>query len=143
LLCVALVGWRIYYVLFEIIKGDYTILFNFPKESGMTMFFYTSIVIGIFMVIFSYVKKGYTSLNEIKRQKLTLKILIIQLLYTFTWLAVTLGISVGITPIITAINSLFPAITVILALIFYKEKLVLNQKIGILTILIGLVLISI
>lgn len=52
------------------------------------------------------------------------------------------GITTEFVSIVSPIAATFPAVTIILAYIFLKEKLVNNQKIGIVAILTGLVLIS-
>ena len=93
-------------------------------------------------MIFSILHKGQTKLRDLKKNNIFWFVLVAQLIYTVAWAVINYGVSVGNTALITTISSLYPAITVILALIFYKEKLVLNQKIGILIILIGLILIS-
>lgn len=63
-------------------------------------------------------------------------------LYTIAWLFVNIGISVSLVSIVSVISSMAPAVTVVLAVLFLNEKLVLNQVIGIITILVGLFLIS-
>ena len=55
----------------------------------------------------------------------------------------SIGISVSLVSLVAVISSLYPLIVVILARIFLKEKLFSIQKIGIVAILLGLVLISI
>ena len=52
------------------------------------------------------------------------------------------GISMEYTAIIAPITAAFPAVTVILARIFLKEHVEINQKIGIGTVIMGLILLS-
>ena len=52
------------------------------------------------------------------------------------------GASTELISIVGPISALYPAVTLILARLFIKEKLILIQKIGIISILFGLFLIS-
>ena len=126
----------------EVVAKDITFFLHFPATDGLTVFFYSGVFIGFSSLIFSILHKGQTKLRDLKKNNIFWFVLVAQLIYTVAWAVINYGVSVGNTALITTISSLYPAITVILALIFYKEKLVLNQKIGILIILIGLILIS-
>lgn len=53
-----------------------------------------------------------------------------------------IGITTEFVSIVSSISAIFPAVTIILAYIFLKERIVGNQKIGIVAILSGLVIIS-
>jgi len=103
---------------------------------------YVSFSQAIFFITLSVIKGG-----KIKRGDLNYKLLsifIIQpVIVCIGWFAYIYGIGQDLVSIVTPISSLLPGVTVILALIFYKEKLVLNQKLGILGILVGVYLISI
>ena len=52
------------------------------------------------------------------------------------------GITSEFTAIVAPVSAAFPAVTILLARIFLKERLEINQKTGIFSILAGLVLIS-
>jgi len=140
---IALVLWGIYFFVLEIVTKDTTLIFYFPETKGITVFFYSGITMGISTIIYSLYKKGYMKFSDLKNTKKIKKktlffIFSAQFIYLIAWLVVNYAISIGETSIITAISSLFPAITVVLAQIVYKEKLVLNQKLGLLIILVGL-----
>lgn len=139
---IAAVLWGVYYYFFELAAKDITFIFHFPQTSAMTLFFYSSLLMGIGLVIFAILKKSTMKFKEIKNTKVLPLIMLLQAMYLATWMVVSYGLAKGNTAIVIAIGSLYPAIAVILALIFYKEKLVLNQKIGIITVLLGLFLIS-
>ena len=94
------------------------------------------------MMGYSLYRKGMVTKKDLKNKKIQLIFFICGIIYTIAWIIVNYSISAGFVSIVTPISSLSPAVIVILAVIFYKEKLVLNQKIGILTILSGLFLIS-
>jgi transporter family protein len=53
-----------------------------------------------------------------------------------------IGLTVADVSFLVPISSLYPAVTVILALIFFKEKLVKNQIIGVIIIITGLFFLS-
>ena len=139
---IALLMWGSYFFFVEVVAKDITFFLHFPATDGLTVFFYSGVFIGFSSLIFSILHKGQTKLRDLKKNNIFWFVLVAQLIYTVAWAVINYGVSVGNTALITTISSLYPAITVILALIFYKEKLVLNQKIGILIILIGLILIS-
>ncbi len=69
-------------------------------------------------------------------------IIMIGLLEAVGFLAYGVGITSEYTVIVAPIGAAFPVITIILARIFLKETLELNQKIGIISVLCGLVLLS-
>lgn len=64
------------------------------------------------------------------------------LLDVFGFVTYSIGITTEFLSIVSPIVAIFPAVTIMLAYVFLKERLVNNQKIGIVTILTGLVLIS-
>jgi len=70
-------------------------------------------------------------------------LLVIIILEAIAMLSIGAGISSDLTAIVVPVSSAFPAITIILARIFFKEILELNQKIGVVSIMVGLVLLSV
>jgi len=141
---IALFLWGFYFFILEVASKN-TNLFgvNFPEMTFMSLFIYSYVFMAIFMVVFSIIKKGILTKKDWKNKKIVFRESYIQVIYLISWLVLNYGLIIGRTEIIAPISALYPVIAVILALIFYKEKLVLNQKIGILTILLGLFLISI
>ncbi len=139
---VALLLWGLYFFVMHICGNDVTFLgINFPKTHYMAMFFYTTIINGVFMMAYALFRKGLPEKKDITKN-IILVFIVTTIIYTVAWIVLNYGMTVGNTAIITPISSIYPMITAVLAVIFYKEKLVLNQKIGILTILLGLILIS-
>jgi len=140
---IVLVVWGLYFFIISVV-GNNTILFgiNFPETHFMAVFFYTTIINGGLTTLYAIYKKGIPKKKDLEKK--TFIIFIINtLIYTGAWIFLNYGMGVGKPALIAPISSIYPMITVMLAVIFYKEKLVLNQKIGILTILIGLFMISI
>ena len=136
--------WGVEFFVLDLVAKEH-ILFgiSFPETSYIAVFFFSSLFNGLFMLVYSLMNKGLPTKLEIKDiKKPILIILITAITYAFTWIVVNYGLAIGNSAVVTSISSIYPLICVILAMIFYKEKLVLNQKIGIVTIVIGLVLIS-
>jgi drug/metabolite transporter (DMT)-like permease len=62
---------------------------------------------------------------------------------TFAWLAFIFGTRTEFTSIVTALASLFSAVTVLLAWAFLRDRLAINQWMGVAIILMGVLLVSI
>lgn len=135
---VALIGWGIFYVFFEVAAKDITFFVRFPPTSPMALFFHSGIIMGMAQLLFSSFNKGIVHKKDLKNNKSLLLMIICNLIYLITWVTLNFGIVGGNTALIAAVSSLYPAITVVLAMIFYKEKLVLNQWVGIFIIFLGL-----
>jgi drug/metabolite transporter (DMT)-like permease len=110
--------------------------------AAINIFFFTTIINSLLMALFAFLKQKKVSISDLKVKNVLLIFLINFVLYTTAWVAVSYGISQDLVSIVTSVSSLYPALVSILAVIFFKEKLVLNQKIGIVTVLAGIFLIS-
>lgn len=138
---IALLFFGIYFFVLELLSTDVTFFLNFKALGPYTFFFYTSFFNGLAMVLYGFFNKGKI---DMKKAKTVIPYMIVaEIIYLIAWIGLTYGFSYGDSAIVTAISSLFPAITIVLALIFYKEKLVANQYFGILMILAGLFIVSI
>lgn len=123
-------GWGIYMFLTGILE----------KRIGWLQSFYLSIftlcvLLFIYNVIFPFKQKKLVNHRK--------NILIIGFLFTIAWLLVNLGFSLGYVSLVSLITSISTAVTMILGVIFLKEKLVQNQVFGIVIILIGLFLLGV
>lgn len=125
----SLIGWGVYLFLVAMVKDNlgwaYTTVYT---SLSITIFS------GVAFIIFG--KKTKTTKESIE------DIFLVSFLYTLAWIFFNLGISQSLVSIVSVISSLSPLITVILAVLFYKEKLILNQKIGIFFILLSLAILS-
>ncbi|MEK6917310.1 MAG: GRP family sugar transporter [Nanoarchaeota archaeon] len=140
---ITLMLWGIYFFVLKIVSDNITLFgINFPETHYLSIFFFSNIAMGIFMMLFSVSNKGIPTKKDLKDKTVLLILFSTSVIFTLAWIILTYGFTIGDASIITPISSLYPVIIVMLAMIFYKEKLVLNQKLGILTILAGLVLIS-
>jgi len=78
-----------------------------------------------------------------KPNKLTISLIfLISLTNIIVWFAYSFGLEKNLASIISPIASTFPLVTVFLARIFLKEKLVWNQILGIAEVILGLVFLS-
>jgi uncharacterized membrane protein len=82
--------------------------------------------------------KGSISLPKIA----ALVVVLIGLLEFIAGLGYGLGVDLGYTAIVAPVTASSPLVTVILARIFFKERVEVNQKVGILFFLLGLALLS-
>ena len=112
------------------------------QMDSLTLFVYVSFSQATFFIILSLAKGGSLKKRDLNK-KLSFIFVIQPIIVNFGWFFYIYGISQDLVSVVTPISSLLPGVTVILALIFYKEKLVNNQKLGILGILVGVYLISI
>ena len=76
-------------------------------------------------------------------RNVALFILFIGILEVVAFLSYGVGITSEYTSIVAPIGAAFPVVTIVLARIFLKEVLEINQKIGVLFVLAGLVLLSV
>jgi drug/metabolite transporter (DMT)-like permease len=129
---VALFGWGIYFFIIGIVSK--TIDF-------MNLFIVTGLVNGLIMSGFAAVKGGIVKLKDLN-SNLSLIFIANAVIYTIAWFAINYGVTKDLVSLVTPVSSLYPAITVILAVLVFREKLLSNQKLGILTILAGIFLIS-
>ena len=131
---VAMMAWGIYFFIIGIVSKtmDYKNLFVF-----------TTVLLAIVFAIFAIIKRVKVGKKDLHQKGILPIFIVTSIIYTIAWFVINYGITQDLVSLVTPISSLYPAITVILAVVFYKEKLVMNQKLGILAILAGLFLISI
>ena len=93
----------------------------------------------LYLLTYSTIAKKDISLPKNTRSL----IILIGTLEAIGFLAYGIGVNSEYTSIVAPISATFPMVTIILAKIFFKETLETNQKIGIISVLCGLVLLSI
>jgi uncharacterized membrane protein len=108
----------------------------------INLFVFSNSINPAIFILLAIFKKEIPTYKEIKLKQVYPIIILSSIMFTFAWLVLNYGLSLGQVTLLIPISSLNPAISAILAVIFYKEKVVFNQKLGILTVLLGLVLIS-
>lgn len=108
----------------------------------LNIFIFASLSQAVFFIFLSLAKNGLVKKNDINFRISTIFI-IHSLIVNMGWFLYIYGIGKNLVSLVTPLSSLFPGITVILALVFYKEKLVANQKAGIISILLGVYMISV
>ena len=112
------------------------------KMNPLNIFFFVSLSQALFFVVLSVMKNGLITKADINGRLLVIFI-IHSLIVNMGWLVYIFGVGKDLVSLVTPISALFPGVTVLLALIFYKERLVSNQKLGIFSILVSVFLISI
>lgn len=86
---------------------------------------------------------GATKKNISFPKNVALFVILIGVLEVIAFLSYGVGVTSEYTAIVAPISAAFPMVTIILARIFFRETLEINQKIGIVSVLTGLVLLSI
>ncbi|MFH2021040.1 MAG: DMT family transporter [archaeon] len=130
--------WGVFFLMLGLAKKQ---LIEYDKLAiAITLFFFTSIINSFLMASFAFLRKGTASLPDMKDN--FLQVFIIFVLYTIAWAAYNYGFVSGMVSIVAPVSSLYPAITVIMAVVLLKEKLLMNQKIGAVFLLAGIFLLS-
>jgi bacterial/archaeal transporter family protein len=91
---------------------------------------------------FTLIKGGYAGPSDLNRKGLLVMLVVQNIIAAVAWFVYNYGLSQGLVSIVVPVSSLFPAITAFLGIIILKERLLLNQKVGIGILLFGLILIS-
>ena len=118
--------------------GIYLFIIGFVSK-GLTivsLIATTRIITSAYVCIFAWMKKGVIKISEYKQFKW--KFISLFLLYNFGFWGYQIGVSLDQVSLVAPVSSLNPAITIFLAVIFLKEKLITNQKFGVLFVLSGL-----
>ena len=115
-----------------------------PASKGLGWFL-PVFLLRLFTILFlaSYILFSKQSFKINFQPPLLALILPIGLLDMIAFFAYSFGVGGGYTSIVAPIAASFPIVTIILARIFFKEKFILTQVFGIVSVIIGLILISI
>ena len=111
------------------------------QMNSLNIFIFASLSQAFFFIALSVMKRGLITKGDMNIELASIFI-IHSLIVNTGWFAYIFGVGIDLVSLVTPLSSLFPGITVLLALLFYKEKLVTNQKLGIIGILVGVFLIS-
>ncbi len=114
--------------------------FLVSKFNWFIPIFFLRLFMIFFLLCFSSIKREKITFNE---RKVIPWLILIGVCDVSAFLGFGLGVSSGYVSIVSPVAASFPLITIILARIFLKERLGINQKIGIVGIIIGLILLSI
>ena len=127
---IAMLAWGVYFVLIGILV---------PKLGWFLPIFFIKAVAVFYLLVYS----GVTRRNIAFPKNVAFFVISIGFLETIAFLSYGMGVTSEYTAIVAPIGAAFPMITILLARIFLKETLEINQKIGIIAVLAGLVLLSI
>ncbi len=104
---------------------------------------FTLLVVRFFSIIFLSIYAGTRQEKPaIEKPGIWIYLLAIGLIDAFAFLAYYIGVSMDYLSIVSPISTCYPAVTIILAYIFLKERVRSIQKFGIFLILSGLILIA-
>ncbi|NCO24929.1 DMT family transporter [Candidatus Parcubacteria bacterium] len=129
---IAMLGWGISLFLIGIAS----------KTIGWFLPVFILKIVGISVLII-YTLFGRQSIKTSFQPPILFLILMVGILDIIAFFSYSFGVEREYASIVAPIAASFPLITVILARIFLKEKLVLNQNLGIVSVIGGLILISI
>lgn len=127
---VGVFGWGIFFLLLDVLVSDLGWILPLLLIKAVSVFY-----------IAAYFKTTKRKFSFPK--KVMIFVILVGVFEAIATLSYGLGITFQYTAIVAPIMAAVPMVTVILARIFMKETMETNQKIGIVSILIGLVLLSI
>ncbi len=108
----------------------------------LSLFMFAMVTQSAIFLIFTFFKIKTIGQYDYRRD-LGLFFAITVFLYILAWIGFNYGAAKGMVSIVTPISSLYPIITVMLASVFYDERLVINQKIGLGLVIAGLFMLNI
>lgn len=100
---------------------------------------YLKVIAIAYLLLLSPIKKKSLALPT---KKVALLVFFVAVLDVIAFLGFNYGLQIELISIVSPTSAAFPAVTVLLAYVFLKERVELNQKIGILAIIAGLVLMA-
>jgi len=130
-------GYALFTVLFA---GIYLFLIVVQEEAWG--WFFPVFMLKLFTVLILYGYVGIKRKPIRMNQKVWHYIIIIAVLEVIAFLSFGFGTHSGLATIAAPISAAFPAVTVVMVRIFFKEKLETNQKVGVVMVLCALVLLS-
>ena len=126
---IAMLGWGLAFVLIDILVS----------RMG---WFLPVVFMKIFGVAFIFIYFIFTKTNLSFPENSAMLVIAIGLVEVIAFLSYNIGISSEYTSVIAPIAFAYPAITIILARIFFKEILETSQKAGVISVLAGLILLT-
>lgn len=126
---IAMIGWGILFFFIDMLVSDL---------GWFIPIFYIKILGVIYVLTYS----GITKKNISFPKTVALFVVLSGILESIAFLSFGVGVSLEFGAVIAPIAFAFPIVAIILARIFFKEILELNQKIGVVAVLTGLVLLA-
>lgn len=127
---IAMIGWGLAFVLIDVSVSNFGWF--------LPLFFIKTLGVVYMLIYFRATQKSFNFPKDS-----ALFVFIIGILEAVAFLSYGVGVNHENTALVAPIAFAAPAITIILARIFFKEILELNQKIGVVAVLIGLVLLGV
>lgn len=136
-------------ITYGLISGfGFGMFFIFVDQFKVNSVFWPLAMLRMFSLIFLMIIIVYKSQNSSLRHKNKIKILRIELIVitgvgdTLANVFFTLSAQSGRLDVASILSSLFPVVTVLLAFIIYKEKILFHQKIGLFGTVMSVILLS-
>ena len=126
---IALVGWGVWFAVFDVLVTEL---------SWFLPVFLTKIV----MVFYLFTYAGVSKQNISFPRNTIALVALIAVLDIIAFLSYSMGVIYEFTAIVAPITAAFPVVTMILARIFFKEHMEINQKLGVTSIITGIVLLA-
>jgi len=126
---IAAVAFGIDFVIIDILVG---------KIGWFLPIFFIGTITAAYMLLYS----GTTKRDITFPKNVWLFIILVGILDTVAYLSYSVGVTSEYGSIVAPIGAASPVVAIILAKIFFKERLEMNQMIGIVSVMVGLVLVS-
>lgn len=118
---------------------DFVVIDMMVGEIGWFLpIFFIGMITAFFLLAYSGVAKKSISFPR----NVLLFIILVGILDTVAYLSYSSGVTSEYAAIVAPIGAASPAISIILARIFFKERLHFNQKVGVVSVLAGLIMLS-
>ncbi len=104
-------------------------------------FFYSALTQAVFFLALAWARQGRVERGDMTRQR-WLAFLGHSILVNAGWVFYIFASKVGDLSLVTPVSSVYAGVTVLLAIVFYKERLATGQKLGIVGILAGVFLLG-
>ena len=127
---IAMVGWGVFFIFID----------SLVSEFG---WFLPVFLIKALVVFYVLVYSGIAKKNISFPKNVILFVILIGVLESIGFLALGGSVFLENISLVAPVTSVYPAVTIILARIFFKEILELNQKLGVISVLVGLVVLAI
>lgn len=111
------------------------------KLNVMNAFFYSAFSQAVLFIALGLCRKGALQRRDIRASRFMV-FLAHSLLVNAGWVFYIFASSVGDLSLVTPISSVYSGVTVVLAMLFFKEKTAIGQKAGIVVLLLGVFFLS-
>lgn len=127
---IALFAWGVLFVFIDVLVSELSWFLPMLLTGGVSI---------IYLLAYSGAAKKNISFPK----NVWLFVILIGILEVIAFLSYGIGITSEYTAIVAPVSAAFPAVTIFLARLFLKERLEMNQKIGVISVLAGLIVLAV